>query len=187
MAETEFGKTAEKRLFDWLNRPQDGYSMDRIYDQMTGYYMVSRNICDFHCYKYPYKYYLESKATYEDRFEFNNLTDLQRDGLRLKAEINGCFGLVTVVYAAYKRAFIFNIKDIAEFIEPETPINELCYQRFHDNEIISQLKIKSLNIKKIAKWTIPYWEIQTIPSRKELLEYTGEIPDFNNKSDNINL
>ena len=29
----------------------------------------------------------------------------------------------------------------------------------------------SLNIKKIDEWGIPYVEIQTIPSRKELLDY----------------
>ena len=34
---------------------------------------------------------------------------------------------------------------------------------------------KSINIKNIDKWTIPYKEIQTIPSRKLMLDYTGEI------------
>ena len=190
MAETEFGKTAEQRIKTWLDRPEDGYSMDRDYDQMTGFYMVSRNICDFHCYKYPYQYYIESKATYEDRFAFSQLRDMQRDGLRLKSEINGCYGLVIVLFAKYKRAFIFNIKDIAEFINPELTLNELNYRLFttgKDHEVISRLKIKSLNINKIDKWPIPYWEIQTIPSRKEILEYTGELPDFEQESDNKNI
>lgn len=178
MADTEFGKVAEQRLKTWLDRPDDGYSMNRIYDQMSGYYVVSRNICDFHCYKYPNEYYIESKATYDDRFDFSQLTNTQRDGLRLKSEIPGCYGLVVVLFANYKRAFIFNIKDIAEFIDTEYSLNDLNHRLFSKGETIARLKIKSVNIKKVDKWTIPYWEIQTIPSRKEILEYTGELPDF---------
>lgn len=168
MADTEFGKLAEQRIRTWLDRPQAGYSFDRIPDQMTGYYGVSRNICDFMCYRYPLNHYIESKATVHDRFDFSQLTDTQRNGLRLKAEINGCFGLVVVLFVEYKRAFIFNIKDIAD-INPDVDDKA-------DNKTF--LKIKSVNIKKIDKWEIPYWEIETIPSRKQLLEYTGELPDF---------
>ena len=160
MADTDFGKIAEKRIFTWLDRPDDGYSMDRIYDQMTGFYMVSRNISDFHCYKYPYQYYIESKATLHDRFDFSQLTDVQRTGLRKKSKIKGCYGLVVVLFVEYKRAFIINIKDITD----DTPD--------------ANLTVKSINIKKIDKWEIPYWEIQTIPSRKDILEYTGDLPDF---------
>lgn len=186
MADTEHGKIAEQRLKTWLDRPQDGYSMDRIPDQMSGMYLVSRNICDFVCYKYPNIYYLESKATYADRFEFSQLTNTQRDGMLLKSQIQGCYGIVAVLFVEYKRAFLFNIKDIAEFIEPKIPLNELNH-KFHNYEVISRLKIKSVNIKKIDKWTIPYWEIETIPSRKQILEYTGELPDFEQGSDNPNL
>ena len=153
------GKKAEAKIQQWLDRPADGYSFDRIPDQMTGFYMVSRNVSDFICYKYPYFYYIESKSTEQDRFSFDQLTDTQRNGMRKKAEIEGVYGLVIVLFATYKRAFIFNIKDIADLIDPET----------------AKLKVKSINIKKIDKWPIPYKEIQTIPSRKNLLDYTGEL------------
>lgn len=160
MADTEFGKTAEQRIKTWLDRPDEGYCFDRIYDQMTGFYMISRNISDFRCYKYPYCYYIESKATIHDRFDFSQLTDVQRIGLRNKAKIKGCYGLVVVLFVEQKRAFIVNIKDITD----DTPE--------------ANLTVKSININKINKWEIPYWEIQTIPSRKQLLEYTGDLPDF---------
>ena len=153
------GKQAEQKIREWLDRPQDGYSFDRIPDQMTGYYMVSRNIADFMCYKHPYQYYIESKETEHDRFSFDQLTDTQRNGLRKKAEISGVYGLVIVLFATYKRAFIFNIKDIADLVDEDT----------------AELKVKSVNIKKIDKWTVPYIEIETIPSRKALLDYTGEL------------
>ena len=158
----KLGKLAEAKINLWLNKPSDGYSFDRIPDQMTGYYMVSRNICDFHCYKYPCEFWIESKATEDDNFPFSRLTDFQRNGLRNKAEILGVFGLIIVLFASYKRAFVFDIRDIAELTESRT----------------STLRIKSININKISKWTIPYKEIQTIPSRQELLDYTGDLLDY---------
>lgn len=162
MADTEFGKVAEQRIRTWLDKPELGYDFNRIPDQLSGYYMVSRNICDFDCYRFPYFYHIESKATLHDRFDFSQLTDVQRIGLREKAKIKGSYGLVIVLFVEYKRAFIFRIEDIAD----DTPEANLI--------------VKSVNIKKIDKWEIPYWEIQTIPSRKQLLEYAGDLPDFEN-------
>lgn len=158
----KLGKLAEAKIDLWLNKPQEGFSFDRIPDQMTGYYMVSRNICDFHCYKYPYEYWIESKATEEDRFNFSQLSDTQRNGLRAKAEIKGSYGLVIVLFATYKRAFIINIKDIADLVDEKTAI----------------LTKKSINITKIDKWGIPYAEIGTIPSRQDLLDYTGDFEEY---------
>ena len=38
---------------------------------------------------------------------------------------------------------------------------------------------KSLNIKKIDKWTIPYKEIRTVPNnRKQLLDYIGDLEEL---------
>lgn len=148
------GKKAEEKIKEWLNKPESGYSFDRFYDQMTGFYMTSRNICDFACYKHPNQYYIESKATYEDRFNFSMLTETQHDGLLEKSKIPGVYGLVIVLFATYKRAFILDIRDIKEL---------------EDNDK------KSLNIKKIDKWAIPYAEIPTIPSTKSLLDYDGDL------------
>jgi hypothetical protein len=177
MADTEHGKKAEEKIKLWLDRPDLGYSFDRIPDQMTGFYQISRNICDFTLYRSPNMYYIESKCTVHDRFDFSELTKAQRDGLRVKAELPGCYGLVIVLFAEYKRAFIFNIKDIADIIDPERPIVELVPLIKSDIDI-AQLKIKSVNIKKIDKWGIPYYEIPTIPSRKQFWDYTGEFPNI---------
>ena len=168
------GKQAEARIQQWLDNPAEGYSFDRFPDQMTGFYMVSRNICDFGLYKYPYKYYIESKSTEHDRFAFSELTTTQRNGLCWKSTIFGNYGVVIVLFITYQRAFIFNIKDIAELTDPE----HFDHIKDINAEDVSYLKLKSINIKKIDKWSIPYKEIQTIPSRKNLLEYTGkfEVP-----------
>lgn len=151
--DTTLGKKAEAKIREWLDRPEEGYCFDRIPDQMTGFY-GSKNICDFTLFKSPNMYYIESKATWEDRFDFNMLTQTQHDGLLAKSNISNVFGIVIVLFASYKRAFIFDIRHIAK-LESEG--------------------IKSLNIKKIDKWVIPYQEIQTVSSRKQLLDYTGDL------------
>jgi len=156
MSET-LGKKAEKKIWKWLDRPEEGYSFTRLYDQMSGKYLVSRNPCDFICYKYPYIYYIESKSTEKDRFDFDMIQPHQMESLCNVHPINGCYGWVIVLFATYKRAFRFNAVDI---------------------KALDDSGQKSLNIKKIDKWSIEYKELQTIPSRKELLDYTGCIEDL---------
>ena len=154
MADSTLGKEAEAKIAEWLNRPEAGYAFDRIPDQMTGFY-GSSNICDFTCFKSPNMYYIESKATWEDRFDFSMLTEKQHDGLLEKSQISNVWGLVIVLFASYKRAFILDIRDIKELEDSGK---------------------KSLNIKKISKWAIPFIEIETVPNnRKKLLDYTGEL------------
>ena len=150
-------KKAEHQIQRWLSRPEDGYSFLRLYDQMTGRYEVSRNPCDFICYKFPNMYYIESKETEKDRFNFVNISETQHKELLKNDKIPGCYGIVIILYSNYKRAFIVRMSDI---------------------EKLELQKKKSLNIKKLAKWGIPYAEIPTIPSRKILLDYTGELDEL---------
>lgn len=156
MSDSLIGKQAEAKIDQWLNRPDDGYSFDRIKDQMTGYW-GSKNICDFSCFRSPYLWYIESKATWEDRFDFNMITETQHDGLMEKSKINNVFGVVIVLFVSYKRAFIIDINEIERLIQSGK---------------------KSINIKKINSWGLKYSEISTIPNnRKKMLDYTGEIED----------
>lgn len=148
------GKDAERKIKEWLDRPDEGYCFDRLPDQMTGFY-GSSNICDFTLFKSPYLYYIESKATWGDRFDFSMLTTNQHDRLLEKSKIENVYGYVIVLFASYKRAFIIDIQDIV-YLENE--------KNKH-----------SLNITKIDKWDIPYKEIRTIPNnRKKLLDYDKE-------------
>lgn len=151
------GKQAEHKIKEWLDRPEAGISFDRLPDQMTGFY-GSKNICDFICFKSPYMYYIESKATWEDRFNFSMLSQKQRDGLLAKSKIDNVYGVVIVLFASHKRAFMIDMNEIKR---------------------LDDAGKKSLNIKKIDKWGIKYAEIQTIPnSRKKHLDYTGNINDY---------
>jgi len=147
------GKKAEQKIKEWLDRPEEGYCFDRIPDQLTGFW-GSKNICDFVLFKSPEFYYIESKATWEDRFDFSRITDYQFDHLLEKSKIDHVHGIVIVLFATHKRAFIFDIRDI---------------------DRAKQDNIKSVNIKKLDKWKIPYREIKTIPNnRKKFLDYRNE-------------
>lgn len=151
--DTSIGKKAEAKIKEWLDKPEEGYCFDRIPDQMTGFY-GSKNICDFTLFKSPNMYYIESKATWEDRFDFSMLSSTQHDGLLEKSKISNVYGVVIVLFAHHQRAFIIDINEI---------------KRLEDSGK------KSINIKKIDNWDITYTEIQTIPnSRKTFLDYTGE-------------
>ena len=150
------GKKAEQKIKQWLDRPEDGYCFDRIPDQLSGFY-GSKNICDFICFKSPYMFYIESKATWEHRFDLSMISEFQYDSLLEKSQISNVFGLVIVLFATDKRAFVLDIRDIAKLKA--------------DN-------IKSINIKKIDSWKIPYKEIPTVNSRKVLLDYIGDLVEL---------
>ena len=152
------GKDAEAKIKEWLNRPSEGYSFDRLPDQTTGW-IGSSNICDFICFKSPNEVYIESKSTWADRFDFSLISETQKDGLLAKSKIPNVYGVVVVLFATYKRAFWIDIREI-EYME-------------------STLDKHSLNINKIDKWPIYFKEIETIPNkRKKLLDYTGELETY---------
>ena len=153
---TSLGKKAEQKIKIWLDKPEEGYSFDRIPDQLSGFY-GGRNICDFTCFKSPYMFYIESKETEHDRFAFSAISDVQYAGLLKKSKIENCFGLVFVLFASYQRCFIFRIEDIDK---------------------LQQSGKKSVNVTKVDKWTIPYVEVPTVASRKQLLDYTGDLVEL---------
>lgn len=147
------GKKAEGKIRQWLE-PKPDYLFYRIPDQVSGFIGTSMNPCDFFIYHYPKFFAMESKATEHDRFDFNQITDYQYEMLMKYSKIPGVTSYVAVLFVTYKRAFLLDIRDIDALIKSGT---------------------KSINIKKIDKWNIPYREIETIPSRKQMLDYKGEL------------
>ena len=124
---------------------------------MIGLY-GSKNICDFTCFRSPYYYYIESKATWEDRFSFSMISENQHSRMLEKSKIHGVYAVIIILFASHKRAFVLRIEDIDQLEKQGT---------------------KSLNIKKIDKWPIRYKEIRTIPSnRKKHLDYEGELEEY---------
>lgn len=146
---SKLGKKAEDKIKQWLNRPDEGFFFYRIPDQMTGLF-GSVNPCDFFLFKQPRFFLIESKATWEDRFDFSMITENQHAEMLKASVVNGVISYVAVLFATYKRMFLIDIRDIAK-MESEGK--------------------KSLNIKKIDKWPTPFIEVRTLLSRKELLDY----------------
>jgi len=159
------GKKAEGKVREWLDLPESGHDFNRIPDQLSGFY-GSKNICDFYMYKYPYMYYIESKASYNDNMPFSMITEYQRTEMFKRSKIFGVRSIVVFLYATYKRAFILDIRDI-------------------QHQLDDPKGSKSLNIKKIEKWPVPHVEILTVPSRKELLDYTGDIEELTSQLEEI--
>lgn len=159
------GKKAEGKVREWLDLPESGHDFNRIPDQLSGFY-GSKNICDFYMYKYPYMYYIESKASYNDNMSFSMITEYQRTEMFKRSKIFGVRSIVVFLYATYKRAFILDIRDI-------------------QHQLDDPKGAKSLNIKKIEKWPVPHVEILTVPSRKELLDYTGDIEELTSQLEEI--
>lgn len=158
MAES-IGKKAEKKIKEWLDRPEDGYCFDRIPDPIGGYF-GQRNISDFTCFKSPDMWFIESKCTSADRFDFSMLSDVQYYGLINKSKIDHVCCVVIILFESYKRAFILPIRTI---------------------QTLRESGKQSINIKKIDSWNFPFSEIQTIPSRKQMLDYFGELSDHMEK------
>lgn len=159
---SEYGKKAEAKIKELFDKPERGFCFDRIPDQMTGMF-GSKNICDFILFKSPEMYYIESKSTWEDRWDFNQLTETQYSGLLSKSKIDHVHGVVFLLFFSYQRAFWIPIESIQTLYEKGK---------------------KSINIKSQSKWDFDYTEIITVPnSRKKLLDYSEETYDiiFNNR------
>lgn len=152
----DLGKQAERKIRVWLDKPEDGLSFERLPDQLSGFY-GSKNKCDFIVFKSPYMIYLESKSTWEDRFDFSMISDYQYESLLDRSKIENVFGYVAILFATYKRCFLIDVNQIAK---------------------LKREGKKSININKIDKWNFKYSEIPTLPSKKHLLDYTGNIIDL---------
>ena len=151
------GKQAEAKIEQWLDVPEAGYCFDRLKDQMSGLW-GSKNICDFTVLYLLICGILKAKLLGKIDLIFSMITDYQRENLLEKSKIDHVFGVIIVLFASYKRAFMIDINEI---------------QRVSDSGQ------KSLNIKKIAKWPLKYVEIKTIPNnRKKLLDYEGDINTY---------
>lgn len=82
-----YGKQFEKKFYsDFINTVKDSFIL-RLYDQVSGYKNVSKNLCDYICYCEPLLYLIEVKSVKGNTFPIGNLT--QYDKLKEKVGIKG--------------------------------------------------------------------------------------------------
>lgn len=153
MADIEqIGKKAEAKIKEWLNRPEEGFWLYRLPDQMNGFY-GSSNPCDFLLYRFPKMYCIESKAVSGDRFDFSMISNFQKKSMLEFSQVNGLTCYVAILFATHQKLYLIDIRDIKHLEDEGT---------------------KSLNIKKKNSWKIAYIPVETIPSRKNMLDYDFE-------------
>ena len=132
------GKSFEEKFKqDWIKTFPDSFIM-RLYDQVSGYKTVSRNISDFICYKKPYFYIIECKSHAGASFPFEKLT--QYDKMVSFIDIPGI--IIGVVLFLYD-------KDLVLFVPLKT---------------IKKMKedgLKSVGIKHLDSY-----DILKVPSKK---------------------
>ena len=137
MAKPNRGKQFEEVIKKSFEKVPE-VSIDRIPDQMSGYY-GSKNICDFVIYRQPKLLYIECKAVYGNTFPLSRLTDNQFWGLLEKSKIGGVRAGVIIWFID---------KDVTQYV----PISVI------DN-------YKNLNIKSI-RWDDPNPKIKYIQGTK---------------------
>lgn len=98
------GKSFEEKFRrDWIKSFPNG-TIDRLYDNMSGYRAVS-NVSDFICYNYPLHYYIECKAHKGVSIPFTSIS--QYDKLIKKSGIKGVrAGVVLFLYEKDKVLYI---------------------------------------------------------------------------------
>lgn len=151
MEKQNYGKKFETLIRKALDIPEKAISIDRLPDPVGGYSGIT-NICDFTCYKFPFNYFLECKATHDNTLNFKHkITEDQWQGMLNKSKYFGCLAGVCVWFISY---------DVTVFV----PIQEL--QRLKDEGK------KSLNIKDLDTDLIYF----NIPGAKKRVyfDYNGE-------------
>lgn len=111
MASTNRGKQFEQRFKEDFEKSFPDGTIDRIYDQVSGYKTIS-NISDFIGYNKPNIFYLECKSTHENTFNFNKLT--QYDKLTVKVGIPGVRVGVIIWFIKYDRVVYVPINTITK-------------------------------------------------------------------------
>lgn len=101
---TSKGKSFEEKFRDdWKKSFPEG-TIDRLYDNMSGYRHIS-TVCDFICYNYPYIWYMECKTHKGASLPLENITQYEK--LKMKDGIKGVrAGVVLWLYEKDKVFYI---------------------------------------------------------------------------------
>ena len=111
MATANRGKQFESRFKEDFEQSFPDGTIDRIYDQVSGYKTIS-NVSDFIGYNMPHIFYLECKSTHENTFNFHKLT--QYDKLTGKVGIPGVRVGVVIWFIKHDRVVYVPIKTITK-------------------------------------------------------------------------
>lgn len=132
-----YGKVWEQKVMEDFSKLPDS-TIDRLYDQTTGYKFTSRNVSDTIGYVYPLHYYIECKSCKGNTFPLKNLS--QYDKMIEKVGIRGVRVGVVLWFIDHKTVVYIPVATFTKL--------------FEDNK-------KSVNIKMLEEGT---YNIIEIPS-----------------------
>ena len=137
----------------------------RLYDTTNGYAGV-KNPCDFIYYVYPYEYLIECKSVQGNTFNFNLITDNQKEQLEFQDHIFGKTSLVFIEFRDCKKCYAIPYKLIKQ-------LNNQGKKSIHymkDEELIKQFEIPT----KYARTNCTINEVQL----KDLLKCISKRGDI---------
>ena len=105
------GKQFELKFKEDWERTFGKYTIDRLYDSVSGYKAIS-NISDFIGYKFPHLFYLECKSVNNNTFPFQNLT--QYDKLLPKVGLKGVRVGVVIWFKDHDKVWYVPISTISK-------------------------------------------------------------------------
>lgn len=105
------GKKFESKFKEDFTKSFPGGTIDRLYDQVSGYKAIS-NISDFIGYNYPNMFYLEVKSHKGNTFPLDNLS--QYDKLVVKVGIKGVRAGVVIWFVEHNRVIYVPIKTVTK-------------------------------------------------------------------------
>jgi recombination protein U len=112
------GKRFEEDFFKSSLNHEHCVDINRLRDPVGGQAGI-RNICDYIVYKYPFIYYFELKSRQGNTLNFKEITTVQYEGLKSKANRLGRIPGVIVNYSDYNEAYFVHINDIVELKEKQ--------------------------------------------------------------------
>ncbi len=126
---------------DWKESMPDSFCY-RLHDQTSGYKIVSRNPCDFICYKFPYLYLLEIKSHEGNTFPFSAFRQYE-EMIKYKDITGAMVGVILWMVDHEKVLYI--------------PIETFIKLKEEDK--------KSYNIKMFGDENYPAYEIPSVKKR----------------------
>jgi len=131
------GKQFERKFAEDFQRSFPNGTLDRLYDQMSGYKTIS-NISDFIGYNYPNIFYLECKSHEGNTFPLSNLT--QYEPLSRKVGIKGVRAGVIIWFTDHDRVIYVPISTITKMKEDNVKSVNI---RLIDEEMYKYVNIPS--------------------------------------------
>lgn len=142
------GKSFEEKFKEDWKKSFPNSTIDRLYDNMTGYKSIS-TVSDFICYNYPNIYYIECKSHKGASLPFTNIT--QYDKIKQKVGIKGIRAGVVLWLYEKDRVFYIPISTIIKMKKEGK--KSVGIKAFNDGYNIIEIPSRKLRVYMDSDYT----------------------------------